>query len=564
MNYLNDFRIKKQIKTDLQNKLLLLKISVTKNFWNKVIVIKNKPQLNGDFCSNLIFLLKKTNLIKLEEIDPFINELQKIKYFENVFLSKNDFLNFKINNHYFQYIVKTLNDKSDIYQWFNWDVDNSKKVNLEFLSANPTGNLHAGHLRNAMIGHFLTAIYKFFKYPLVTTHYTNDYGRQIQLMAVSLLIAYLKQNDVQIFINTDGLYKDKLYFDAALKIKTQYQDQFIHAKYNEDKILDEATNKFFVKFGTEFFIDYFKKLMSSVNIYLDEWYYESSMHNKRNDLKLLDDLNHKNLTYKKDNALFLKSTLFGDDKDRVLVKADQNYTYMVSDLYYHIQRAQKYDILINVWGSDHAGYIKRICETLKNLVSKSFTIDIVVTQLVSIMVEDKKQKLSKRKNHIVNLEQLLDALNEGCLRFYMLNKSVNRAITIDVAELKTNWKNSDYYYCQYALVRLKSILRKYAAWEAVEIKSNDFIYLDIEQRLIFKILEAYEMLISTINLLDSYLYLKYISELAKLVHQYLNQQQILEKDHLLETQKRIMLIKVVKNLLEQLLLIIDIKPLNQL
>ena len=556
-------KAKQYAKKHILSMLVKLQIKLPAAVAKNIVIINNKVHQPTLLSSNFLLLIKPFCQSSVSQVQQqILDYISKNNIFTDFSFAANNFFNFNLPNRYWISVLKHL-QTLDLANYFT---KNNDKISLELISANPTGNLHVGHLRNGIIGDTLAHIFCKTNHNVKTVHYVNDYGNQINIMAFSLMLHYIHVcKGIKKISIPDGYYQGDIYLKAARSFAKKYGDKYVDCQHDETKILDNEALDVFKTFGIKFFVDHFKSLFKNTKIDVDEWFYESSMYCNDGVDVLIDSFKDKKFLYLKDNAWWLNTTKHNDDKDRVFIKSDKTYTYIVSDTLYHQKRYLEYDRLINVWGSDHHGYIQRLVASLCviNDLDK-INLDFVITQLVSVIIDNKAHKLSKRKNVLVLWSELVEALSVDCARYYMLSKSPQTLLKIDINEIKNNFKNTEYYYCQYAYVRCLKLLEK---WEALNFNDdalNNYEFLFVEQKLMYQVLEFFNVIGKVLNTLDPCLLVNYINTLAKQFHYYYNNERIINVNNLVTSSSKIKLIASIKLVLEHSFNLLKIEPLKQL
>ncbi|MFA5878659.1 MAG: arginine--tRNA ligase [Candidatus Margulisiibacteriota bacterium] len=475
----------------------------------------------GDFASNIAFGLAK----KLKQSPKLIAEELAEQLQKNIALNKiietkalNGFLNFVFSNEFlWQEFTVFLDTKIDFPV-------NKDKILLEYVSANPTGPLHIGHGRWAVIGDILTRVFKFIGVEVSTEFYINDAGNQIQNF--NRTIKAIKENSP---IPEDG-----------------YHGQYMYELAKEPDPLAAI-------------IDAQRKILADLDVNFDTWFYESSLYKKNAIIEVLDILSQKELTYQKEGALWFKSTKFGDEKDRVLVKNDTANTYFLVDLAYHLTKLKRgFTYLINIWGADHHGYVLRVQSALKCLSDTEFKFKVIIGQLVSLYRDNEPLKMSKRTGEMITLEEVFQEIGKDALRFFMIQKSPDQTLDFDLELAKKNSNENPVFYLQYAYARICSILAKFGQVDSARVLAkiddycnggfgqNEKINLtDIERKLILKAMQIHDEIYEAANNLAPYRIANYLLELVKIFHVFYEKCPILKAPEF-EQAKRIFIILKIK------------------
>jgi arginyl-tRNA synthetase len=334
---------------------------------------------------------------------------------------------------------------------------NFRKILLEYVSANPTGDLHLGHGRQAVLGSSIANLLRWAGYQVETEFYINDAGVQIEKLANSARQALL--------IETGKIQKED--YDIENNYPLESMQEFISLKIflehcqNKDSNIEELSLEFFGEIAKKIFLETQKELLSNIHVVFDRWYSEkSNLHQKDLVSKTCQLLDQNGTTYLQDGALWFKAKEYGDERDRVLKKADGNYTYLAADFAYHLDKLSRgHDLLINLWGADHHGQIPGMKGGLKALGMDSERLEIILVQLVSLAKDGQEVKMSKRKGDIVLVRDLVDEVGVDAFRYFLVESQANNRMVFDLELASKQDKDNPVYYIQYAHARCSSILR---------------------------------------------------------------------------------------------------------
>ncbi|WNE41357.1 MAG: Arginine--tRNA ligase [Mycoplasmataceae bacterium] len=508
--------------------------------WKDSFIKWDTPEeINADFAITLALPISHILKKKPYEIALKIkNDFPNYSNFE-ISISEQGYLNCNFKSEFFK---KYLNDiASGSFLFFE---KKNKLINIEFVSVNPTGYLHLGHLRNAIIGDTISNIYQFIGYKVIREYYINDRGNQIKDLLNSVLFYYFDNKKINFNIKEDDLkYKGVSTKDAALYFSKNEIFSLKDIEERKDFILNKIIG---------FFIDKIKSDLILCGVKFDNWFSEKKMYENKEILeKLLKDFELKNLTYKKDNALFLKTESAGDDKDRVIIKENGDYTYFLSDIIYHIDKLNRSDFLINIWGSDHHGYIGRLLGSLDLLgYNSKEKISIILIQMVSLLTEDGNKKFSKRLGTSIDVDETLKIIEKDQLRFCLLEKETNHSLVINSEILNDHKENSRLYYVQYAHARCNQILLK---WESMKQKDdnlliNDFIILNElkEREILNNLIRFSQVVINSAEEKKPFLIIQYLQSLSKDFQSYYQSYAILQNNNYELSKQRVILVKAVK------------------
>jgi arginyl-tRNA synthetase len=390
----------------------------------------------GDYSTNAAMILSKTMGEQPADIAPKIIDsiasIEKGEIIVSAEVAEPGFINFKIALPYFQQKISEIVGAGVAYG--HSDLGKDLQVNIEFISANPTGPLTLGNGRGGYFGDCLANIFKAYGAQVEREYYINDRGVQILALGHSVLKDKM------------AVYKGKYIEEIAQKVKS--------------KSLDEAGSQA----ATILMEEYIKRTIEKMGIKFDTWFSEKSLHDSNLVSEILNMLKKASLTYEKDGALWLKTTEFSDDKDRVLVTREGEHTYFISDIAYHYDKIRRgYDLLIDFWGADHHGYVGRMnaaAEILKKEVNWSGELKILIAQLVRLVSKGEEVKMSKREGTYVTLDELIDEVGQDVTRFFFLERALNTHMDFDLDLAKAHSQKNPVYYIQYAHARICSILNK--------------------------------------------------------------------------------------------------------
>ncbi len=529
-------KLKNLVKKELDKKTAL-----TIN--EKLRVFLNFEKEYGDYSSNLIFLLRKFIPQKEKEI------IEKIKReFKNYF-QKIEIINEHINFYLADYIlIKDLqNGFKNLEKFLKQNYGRNRKVNLDYVSANPTGPLTLGNARGAVVGDVLANILKLIGFRVSKEYYVNDRGRQIEILGKTIL-AHLGQ------IN----FEDEFYQGEYLKE--------IAKKFN-NKIKNEAPEKIGKKVADDILENLIKPSLKKFGTNHDFFFYETELYQKNLDKKILKILETKGLLARENEALILKLTKLGEPKDEVLIKKNGDPTYFFSDLihYYFKYFIKKIKIDILIVASDHFDHTRRLKSALKIFKIKNFQFQPLVYQMIHLKRGEEFLKISKRKGIFITLQDLIEEIDPGILRFFFLQKSPDVVINFDLDLAKKESEENPYWYVMYAYARLNSVLKK-AKEKNLKIPKN-LNYLKTAAELI-KIPEIKEILRLVHKFKDlaiivyqekrANLLIEYLINFARLLHSFYEQEKILPD------LRKLAFVSFLKKYLTFLWKLLEIKPVEKI
>ena len=560
MNIFQDYliKIKKIIQIASDEKKLILPDKLS-----SINVDTPPSNFDGDISTNVAMVLSKPNkLPPLKIADVIINLLKENdQNIEKIEAVKPGFINIKFNNLFWENFLKqTVNLKN-----YGSSNSNSKKYLVEFVSANPTGPLHVGHCRGAILGDVISNLLKFNNNEVTKEYYVNDHGNQIIhfTKSVYLRIREILFNENFPTDNTD-LYPGDYLIDIAKNI--------ISKNNNIEFTNFESISKQLTILSVEESLLLIKENLNNLGINHDNFSSERSLVENNEVEKVIDKLKSKNFVYtgkikapegednknwvERDQLLF-KSTEFGDDKDRALQKSDNTWTYFAGDVAYHNNKLNRnYDTLINILGADHAGYIKRITSVVEALSGGKEKLLCKVSQLVKLIKDGKPFKMSKRKGDYITVEDLINEVGKDATRFIMLNRSSDAELDFDFTKVKEKSKDNPLYYVQYCYARISSVFRNINLNINDEIKINEKLnYSDDEIKIFRKISEWPNCINIAHNKLEPHRLPVYLYELSSEFHSYWNmgkdneEKRFIEKDGSIKIEK-IVFLKSISNVIK--------------
>ncbi|VEU74390.1 Arginyl-tRNA synthetase [Mycoplasmopsis citelli] len=467
----------------------------------------NEDKINYHFATNVAFVAKQYfQGSPLQLATKIQNKLEGDEYFLKVDVANPGFINIVISN---KVLLNQVFKIAKLNQNYAKNQVKSQKINLEFVSANPTGFLHVGHARGAAVGDSLARILKHAGHDVEKEYYINDAGNQINILTNSTSVRYHQLFGIEIPFPEES-YKGEDIIWLAEEIKRLHNDQFLH----------KTSTKEFRNVCTNLLLNKIKEDLGHFNVTFDHFFSEQSLY----DQKLIDKVLEKlaDHTYTKDNALFLKTEQLGDDKNRVLIKQDGSYTYLLPDIAYHLTKINKAQKLINVWGADHSGYIARMKIALQYLGFSQENIEILVVQLVRLIKNGQEYKMSKRAGTSVFLSDLLDESSPDAVRFSMISREVNSKFDFDISLANQKDLKNPVFIVQYAHSRACSILNK------VNLENpNNLMQTSIKLQKLILELDKFPELIKTIT--STYkvnLMIQYLIDLAKAFNSFYSETKI--------------------------------------
>ncbi|TQC53975.1 arginine--tRNA ligase [Mycoplasmopsis mucosicanis] len=525
-------------KTEIKQALLdeLNKIATNLQITREVVLIE--PKDHGDLTTNMAMGNKHAKPLELankikELLTPKFNELG----ITNIEIAGPGFINFFIQQTSFVAEINKILKLGVNYGKLN----KQGNINIEWVSANPTGYMHVGHARNAAIGSTIANICEFAGLNVTREYYINDAGNQINLLAESIFARYQ-----QIFDESYPMKEDCYKGEDIIWAAQQFQQKYGN-KFKGVELINEVLDLFKTE-GTGLFLEQIKHDLARFNVHFDKYFSEKSLY-QNNSQAIKDVIKKLKNTYTQDNALWLKTTLDGDDKDRVLIKSDGSYTYFLPDIAYHDVKFKsngKDPIILNVWGADHSGYIKRMQSAIKNLGYDANKLVVLCMQLVRLIKNGEEFKMSKRKGTSFWLREFIDLVGTDSARFILLDRTTNTKLDfdIDLASAKTNDNPS--FLVQYANARAYSLLQKANVLDK-QIQASEY-ESKAEIKLVSTLLEFPNIIEKSVEKLTTNILTQYLIRIAKEFNSwYSNTPKILEMQN---NNSALALVKAVNIVLE--------------
>ena len=528
--------IYKLISNKIKEKLLSvpeLQSVAGSEVWDNIVVEVPKIRDFGDFSTNVAMVLarelKKNPREIANTVLPYIEQIQGI---QSVSIAGPGFININIDNEIWEQLVDFI--LAQPYTYGDSNLGGGEKINVEFLSANPTGPVHIGHARGAILGDVLARLLQKNGYDVTKEYYINDYGHQVEVLARSVFWRYqelfgLHQGESL----PEGSYPGDYLIPVAQHIKDTDGDKWLNASEAEYV-------PYFKAVATAEMMELIKASLLKMGIVFDVFTSERELIESKQVENTLDFMKQQGLLYmgvlpkplgeaEEDwvptEQLLFKSTMFGDDADRVIARQTGEITYFASDIAYHLNKYKRgFAKQINVWGADHGGYVKRIKSALGAVTENKANLDVVLCQIVNLEKDGKPFRMSKRAGNFVMIEDVLEEIDADVLRLFMVIKSADSQMTFDLQKAKEQSNDNPVYYIQYAYARANSVLKKYEALYPEQLQSVLQNKYDISsateaEKLLVKQLSDYPKIVESAgknkapNLLT-----KYLEELAGTFH----------------------------------------------
>ena len=474
----------------------------------------------GDFASNFAMQSARALRCNPRVLAQYIVENLDCPYVKKAEIAGPGFINFYLNPDWVYDMLARIVEAGENYG--NLPKASDEKIQLEYVSANPTGPLHVGHGRGAAVGSALANLLKAAGYDVEQEYYINDAGNQMNNLARSVNARYLELLGKEIEFPEDGYHGHDI-IDTAQRIINKYGDRFLQMEEAE-RLEEFKTIAYQEKLAA------LKEDLERFNVRFDVWFSEKTLHEANKIKEACDRLLEKGYMYEQDGALWLKSTAFGDDKDRVVIRDNGVPTYFAADIAYHANKfGRGFDRVINLWGADHHGYIARMKAAMQCMGYQPEQLEILILQMVRLLRDGQEVKMSKRTGQSVTLNELIDEVGTDAARFFFVMRSIDSQLDFDLDLAKKKSNDNPVFYVQYAHARICSIMRQVAEAGIKVQGKGDYKLLTepVEVDLIKKLGEYPEMLATAAKERAVQQVAHYVYDLAGLFHSAYNQCRIL-------------------------------------
>jgi len=550
--------MKEEIKNSIIERIKI-EIPEVESIKDKVKIELPKEDKFGDLSTNVAFLL--TKILKKKPLD-IANQIAKIleedKNFSKVEVAGAGFINIFLSKEFYKDVLEKINREKDEYG--KAKEKDKGLVNVEFVSANPTGPLHLGHGRGAVVGNTLANIYDYIGYKVVKEFYINDAGNQIKKLGESVFARFMQIENPNYPFPEDGYHGD--YIKEIAEHLYKYEREKILSFVSKEQAID-----FCAEFAKELLLEKIKEDLKDFGVEFDVWFSERKLYNEGIVDEVIDVLRKKGLVYEKDGAIWLKTTEYGDDKDRVLIKSDGSYTYFAGDIAYHYDKLKRgFDFVVNIWGADHHGYFPRLKAATLALGADENWLNVLFIQLVKLFKQGKEIKMSKRAGSFITLKDLIKEVGKDAVIYFFLSKDSNTHLNFDIDLALKQSSENPVYYVQYAHARISSVFREAKKRFNIDPFEDNFIgdinLLNTEyERVLMKYLAFIpDMIIEAGEKKQPHKITQIMYELASSLHQYYNNVKFLLEDDENLMRARLYLLKSVRYALRTLFKLAKITP----
>ncbi|HDR7531056.1 TPA: arginine--tRNA ligase [Bacillus anthracis] len=545
-------QVKGLIKEEIQAAVLKAELATEEQIPN-VVLESPKDKTNGDFSTNMAMQLarvaKKAPRMIAEEL---VANFDKAKAsIEKIEIAGPGFINFYMDNSYLTDLIPTIVNAGEAYGETN--TGKGEKVQVEFVSANPTGDLHLGHARGAAVGDTLCNLLAKAGYDVSREYYINDAGNQIHNLALSVEARYMQALGLEKEMPEDGYHGADI-IGIGKRLAEEFGDRYAKADEKE-------SYEFYREYGLKYELAKLQKDLESFRVKFDVWFSETSLYKNGKINQALAVLKERDEIFEEDGATWFRSMTYGDDKNRVLIKNDGSYTYLTPDIAYHRDKLERgFDKLINIWGADHHGYIPRMKAAIQALGYDKETLEVEIIQMVQLYQNGEKMKMSKRTGKAVTLRELMEEVGVDAMRYFFAMRSGDSHLDFDMDLAVSKSNENPVYYAQYAHARVCSILRQ--GEELGLATGGDVNYKLVtsekEVELLKKLGEFPAVVADAAQKRLPHRITNYAFELAATLHSFYNAEKVLNQDNLELSKARYELMKAVRTTLQNALAIVGV------
>jgi arginyl-tRNA synthetase len=552
----------------------------------EIQIDRTKDKKHGDFACNIAMMLAKPAKMNPRQIaTEIVAALPESEFVSQVEIAGPGFINFYLTAEASQQVVLDILSKGEAYG--RSQVGNGKKVQVEFVSANPTGPLHVGHGRGAAYGSVVSSLLMAAGFDVHREYYVNDAGRQMDILGTSVWLRYLEACGEQFTFPSNG-YQGSYVRDIADELKQEHGDKFLHAAQKVfegvpadepqggDKeahidgltqqakvLLGEANYRIVFDKGLNAILDDIRQDLAEFGSEYDEWFSERSLVESGEVEKAIEQLKAAGQLYQDNGAWWFKSTDYGDEKDRVVVRDNGQATYFASDIAYHLNKYQRgFDEIIDIWGADHHGYIPRVKAAVQAMSQNVDQLKVLLVQFAVLYRGAEKVGMSTRSGEFVTLRELRDEVGKDAARFFYVMRGADQHMDFDLELAKSQSNDNPVYYVQYAHARVCSVFRQLAerglSWDKAEGESNLSRLTEAHEEALMTRLASYPEVLENAALNHTpHILAHYLTDLARDFHTYYNAHQFISDDLAL-TQARLTLIASVRQVISNALSVMGV------
>ena len=544
-------KIQQQVKLALHNAVIEAKL-VEESDMPVIMLETPRSKENGDYATNIAMQLTKLAKQPPRAIaEAIVEHIDKDSAsIESIDVAGPGFINITLQKDYLQEVVKTVLDQGAAYGRTN--TGHGEKIQVEFVSANPTGDLHLGHARGAALGDSLCNVLDFAGYNVEREYYLNDAGNQIDNLALSVEARYFQELGEEREL-PEGGYQGQDIIDIAKQLVEEFGDKY-------KTVSDKERYDFFRSYSLKFEIKKLETDLVNFRVPFDNWFSESSLYGSGRIEGAMDKLRENGHVFEEGGATWFRSTSFGDDKDRVLIKKDGTFTYITPDIAYHEDKIQRgFDTLINIWGADHHGYIPRMKAAIEALGYGKDKLEVIVSQMVHLYKDGERMLMSKRTGKAVTMRELVQDVGLDATRYFFVMRSADTQMDFDLDLAVSESSENPVYYAQYGHARISSIIRQSKEMDlSASAEGAALLTAEREIDLLKKIGDFPQVVADAAKTRSPHRVATYIQELASAFHSFYNAEKVLDADKRDMSEARLALITATRTTIANALKLIGV------
>ncbi|MGX4668336.1 arginine--tRNA ligase [Cerasibacillus sp. JNUCC 74] len=545
------------IKKALGQSILRAKLVDQESDTPPILLEKPSNEQHGDYATNIAMQLTKVAKQPPREIAQAIIDHLDLQgtHIRKMEIAGPGFINIFMDSDYLSPLLPhVLQTRED----YGKHPKKGMRIQVEFVSANPTGDLHLGHARGASYGDALCNVLEAAGYEVEREYYINDAGNQIHNLALSVEARYMQALGLEAEMPEDGYYGQDI-IQIGEELATEEGDTWLHQS-KEERLA------YFRQYGLEYELKKIENDLQRFRVKFDNWFSEISLYKEGKVNQALDKMRKSGEIYEKDGATWFRTTKYGDDKDRVVIKSDGSYTYLASDIAYHNDKLERgFDKLINVWGADHHGYVPRMEAAIQALGYPKDTLETAIIQMVNLFEDGERVKMSKRSGKALTLRQLMEEVGVDAMRYMMNTRSCDTHLDFDINLARSQSNENPVYYVQYAHARICTLLNKakVAGYSYTEYDASLLQYSS-EKGLLKMLGEFPQLVLDAAEKRIPHKITQYAFDLASALHSFYNAEKVLDETQLALTKARLALLEAVKITIDNALRLIGVHAPEQM
>ncbi|MFU0789671.1 MAG: Arginine--tRNA ligase [Virgibacillus proomii] len=555
MNIVQD--TEKAIKKQLEQAVLKVKLVDKDSDIPLILLEKPSNEQHGDYATNIAMQLTKVAKQPPREIAQAIIDHLDLQgtHIRKMEIAGPGFINIFMDS---DYLIPLLPHVLQTREDYGKHPKKGMRIQVEFVSANPTGDLHLGHARGASYGDALCNVLEAAGYEVEREYYINDAGNQIHNLALSVEARFMQALGLEAEMPEDGYYGQDI-IQIGEELATEEGDTWLHQS-KEERLA------YFRQYGLEYELKKIENDLQRFRVKFDNWFSEISLYKEGKVNQALDKMRKSGEIYEKDGATWFRTTKYGDDKDRVVIKSDGSYTYLASDIAYHNDKLERgFDKLINVWGADHHGYVPRMEAAIQALGYPKDTLETAIIQMVNLFEDGERVKMSKRSGKALTLRQLMEEVGVDAMRYMMNTRSCDTHLDFDINLARSQSNENPVYYVQYAHARICTLLNKakVAGYSYTEYDASLLQYSS-EKELLKMLGEFPQLVLDAAEKRIPHKITQYAFDLASALHSFYNAEKVLDETQLALTKARLALLEAVKITIDNALRLIGVHAPEQM